>query len=246
MTQQPHDNLMAYYQSYLDRCWESYRYYKDEQNKLLYWLGTVFVALIAATGVFGALRNPTQSFAFSFAHVLLFHLVFLIVWLFYLYKKLNSEMYQQLGERTEDYIKSNFPELQGREVPLFFRSKKDYIGESNWCGRGISRWANLLMVVLYVSVVVSPVFRVNITSWSFEIYWTSLAAVAIFLVLTGIGWILYKWEKKEVDKNIAAEWEKLPKAAHGGWLPASMDAGSAVGASDAAPGKTEKGQTQWR
>ena len=191
-----------YYKSLLDKCWEARQYYKDEQNKLLYWIGTVFAAIAGATGILGAIRRTNTVFSFTIYHILIFHMLFLITWLYYLYKKLNSDIYHHIGLAINEYIKkqSEMDDI----FPSFFDIKGHYLGPDNkfLSGRHLSNFANLLILILYLSLVTAPIWKGSIDPSGVSITWPPVISLIIFVGLAVIGQGLYLKARKRLLEDI--------------------------------------------
>lgn len=203
-----HDHI----REYIDLCWEHYKLYKEAQEKLLYWIASVFTLVISATGIFGAV-NPEKQSDFQLRHIILFHVIFLIVWLFYLYKKINADMYSQIGKEGEMYLKRCCTNTLPDPLPRFFELKSRYLGESNelTAGRSFSNYSGALIIVTYVALSLMPIWKdTGLVDGGFKIAWEPAIAFFVFIAAVFGAMRLYRKEKKSVQDRIKAEWAILP------------------------------------
>lgn len=212
---------LQYYEEYLTRCWTARQYYKDETNKLLYWTGTVFVAGIGATGIFGA--NQGYSFHFSLYHILIFHAVFAVVWFYFLYKQLNVDFYEALGERLENYLRSFYKMDELRELRCFFGLKSHYLGNQGGHGRSLTKFANIGIVLIYLTVTGAPIFKGSVSWTQITMNWEFLVSSTIFAMVLLGALMIYKTKRKQVIETVNADWgvflTRFPTAK---WNPAKI------------------------
>ncbi len=195
---------LHYYEEYLTRCWTARQYYKDETNKLLYWTGALFIAGVGATGVFGA--NKGFNFSFSLFHVLIFHAVFAVVWFYYLYKQLNVDFYQALGEKLENYLRSFYKMDEIREFHCFFGLKSHYVGSHAGHGRSLTKYANIGIVIIYLTVTGAPILNGTVSLTQISVNWEFLASSLIFSALLLGAFLLYKSKRKHAIEALNADW----------------------------------------
>jgi hypothetical protein len=200
------DPIVAYFQTYLSECWKARQYYKDEQNKLLYWGGTVFVSVVAATGIFGAFKTEGQQVSFGLTHVFVFHGVFVVAWLFYKYKQLSADTYEELGGAVEDFLRRRYGPSSLTQIPSFFRVKEIYVGKKLTAGRGISAAANLLLILVYLVLVTVPIVRGSFVDGGFAINWAPLIALAVFAGVVALTEYWYRCRKRQILGRIRDEW----------------------------------------
>jgi hypothetical protein len=195
---------LQYYEEYLTRCWTARQYYKDETNKLLYWTGTIFIAMVGATGVFGA--NKGYALSFSLLHILLFHAVFAVVWCYFLYKQLNVDFYECLGEKLENWLRSYYKMDELRELRCFFGLKSHYLGSHAGHGRSLTKFANIGIVLIYLIVTGVPIFKGSILGGQISVNWQFLVSSVIFAALLLSILKVYKVKRKQVIEAVEADW----------------------------------------
>lgn len=202
-----------YFCNYVFECWKNRQYYKDEQNKLLYWVGSIFTAIAAASGVLGAIKTPGTVYSFTFYHTLIFHMVFLICWFYFLYKQLNADMYDKIGKLGEEVIEKRFSIKPPGKIPSFFKLKDVYLSkDSKFCyGRKLVHFANIFIALLYIIVVLSPIWKVTFGCGSVTIDYTSIVSIVIYIGILGGGQYIYKVAKKRIFQQIDQQWESLLK-----------------------------------
>lgn len=166
------DPQVQYLLNYINQCWENRQYYKDEQSKLLYWIGGTFTAVVAATGILGAIQKPDAVFMFLPIHAIIFHVMFLIAWYFLLYKQLNADMYEFLGTEAEKLLKEKIGPLP-LSLPPLYGVKGHYLGKFSEVtrGRNLVVVANVLSLILYLGVVTSPLWRVSANDSEIVVSW---------------------------------------------------------------------------
>ena len=195
---------LLYFKFYLERCWAARQYYKDEENKLLYGVGGAFVAVVAATGLLGGIREKDAIFAFSIWHVVTFHLAFTVAWFFYLYKKLNTVLFGFLGQKVEHYVQQKYGVAPPGGLPSFFEIKNHYLGRELSSGRGLSNIANILGMLIYLITVTSTVCKGELSWTGVSINWASLVSGFAFLLFLGAGQAMFEYQKRRFKKRIQA------------------------------------------
>jgi len=209
--------IQEYYDHYLDRCCSASRHYKEDLNKLMLWLGSVFVGVVVVTGIFGALEDG--GLVFSLLHVLIFHAVFAVFWLFYLHKKLRAEMFLRIGMAVETAFARRLGRGKGEAIPSFFDLEEYYPQESCIRKLSLSRLAGYLLVLLYLLMVICPVISGDFSVEGFSLNFAPLIGLLVFAAIIVGGQVLYRAEKKRVMRTIDERWqseiEKAQPAAPG-------------------------------
>ncbi len=200
---------LEYYMKHLDRCWIASQHYKEDLNKLLIWLGSLFVGIIAVTGLFGASKQTGVSFSFTFFHVILFHWIFAISWFFYLHKKLRAEMFIHMGIHTEKYIREHIMNYEMARINTFFDIKSYYSEPGHRLKFTTSKGAMLLILLLYICMITYPIFFLKLSKTSIAVGNHMLFCLIIFGLIILFGHILYKHEEKHVMKFIRNEWTNI-------------------------------------
>jgi hypothetical protein len=210
------DPQIQYLLNYVNQCWENRQYYKDEQSKLLYWIGGTFTAVVVATGILGAIQKPDFVLAFQPIHAIVFHVLFLIAWYFLLYKQLNADMYEFLGLEAEKALMEKIGGISAVPLPILYEVKGHYLGKFSEVTRGrlLVVFANLLLLFLYLGVVTSPLWNVSTTENALVVSWETLGPIVFFTILAVAGVIIYQTAKKRMVAHaktigISATYSKL-------------------------------------
>lgn len=200
-----------YFCEYVFECWKNRQYYKDEQNKLLYWIGSLFTVIAAASGVLGAIKPSGTVYSFTFYHTLIFHVVFLICWFYFLYKQLNADMYDKIGKLGEEVIEKRFNIKPPGEMPSFFKLKEEYLSKDGRFvyGRNLVHFANIFIGILYIVVVTSPLWKITFADDSVTIDYLSIVSIVIYILILGTGQYIYTKSKKKIFRRIEEQWKSL-------------------------------------
>jgi uncharacterized protein YhhL (DUF1145 family) len=196
---------LDYLSDYMDRCWAARQYYKDECNKLLCWVATLFLAIVGATGIFGA--NQNTRFDFSLKHMLLFHAVGIVVWVYYLYKQLNADMFEKLGILIEEYVRLEKGFDDDGHFQGFFSLKDHYLGKLSGHGRSLTRYANMGILIIYLTVTGWPLFHGGLANGALKVNWEFLVVSLAFPMMAFASWRVYIKEKKRVLADIEQRWQ---------------------------------------
>ena len=203
-------NTFDYLCNYINACWENRQYYKNEQNKLLYWTGSIFAAIIAGSGLLGAFLPKNTDVAFTYFHTTVFHVMFLIIWFYFLYKQLSADMYEKIGLEGEKAIEKLYGKILP-EVPSFFEIKGHYLGKQNniCCGRHLTIVANWLIIILYAVVVTAPIWKGKLASGTLTLDIKNIISIILLLIFIAIGQIIYQVSKKKIYTSIEQEWQSF-------------------------------------
>jgi len=196
---------------YIDRCWDSYLHYKKDQDKIMFFGGTLFISIIAATGIVGAYVAKDTLIKFTFFHTILFHTIFFILFLFYLHKVMTASIFLQTAKKAEAYLFKKIGIDPQNKIIGFAELKSRYLGSSNkLIGKtNLATWANILCLILYISVSLIPHFiNWNITN---GLNWPSILTFAIFMA--GYFRVIYlnKRKSNKINNQIIKDWEALLK-----------------------------------
>ena len=200
-----------YFCNYVFECWKNRQYYKDEQNKLLYWIGSIFTAIAAASGILGAIRPSGTVYSFTFYHTLIFHVVFLICWFYFLYKQLNADMYDKIGKLCEEVIEKKFNIKPPGEIPSFFKIKEEYLNKDGRFvyGRNLVHFANIFIMILYIVVVSAPLWKIRFAGDAVTIDYISIISILIYMLILGVGQYIYSKSKTKIFRRIEKQWQGL-------------------------------------
>ena len=197
---------------YIDRCWESYLHYKKDQDQIMFFGGTLFISIVVSTGVVGAYIAKDTLFKFTLLHTVLFHTVFFILFLFYLHKQMTAAIFMQTAKKAESYLFSIIKIAPQNKFVGFAEIKSRYLGNSNkFMGRSnLAAWANLLCLILYISVSLVPYF----INWNISngLNWPSILTFGLFVV----GYFRVIWLNKKknhkINTEIIKDWAELLKS----------------------------------
>ena len=203
-------NTFDYLCNYINECWKNRQYYKNEQNKLLYWTGSIFAAIIAGSGLLGAFLPKNTTVSFTYFHTYIFHAMFLIIWFYFLYKQLSADMYEKIGLEGEKAIERLYGKIIP-EIPSFFEIKGHYLGRPNsiCCGRHLTIIANYLIVILYIAVVTAPIWKGKLEGGTLVLDIKNIVSLLVLLTLLLGGQGIYKYSKKKVYESIEQEWQNF-------------------------------------
>lgn len=200
---------LNYYYRLLDRCWRASQHYKEGSHKLLMWIGSIFVGIIATTGIFGSEKSGEVIQTLSIFHIILLHTIFAIFWLFCLHKKLIAEMYIHIGIEAEKYISTIFGESKTDKLPTFFNTNNFYTNPSKKNLFTLSNCANLIIILLYLWMVGYPIISIQIKDGNTTINNNAIYCIATFAIIIILGQILYKYQKNILITSIKNEWKML-------------------------------------
>jgi hypothetical protein len=214
-----------YLQSYIENTFKQFERWRDVEVKILFWIWTVFIVVIGATGFVGNPQNPIQ---WTNYHVLFFHTVFLIVWLFILDSQLHGFMYKRMAFAAEIffdryYLKMESLDLginhsltehlktlkkdEAKKIPHFSVTQNRYIGSVSWIpgGRGhFQQAAAILIVLLYGGVIVKAKLG---REWGTIDWLINGGLVALFFA----SWFWERWNQKQIVGKIEKDWQFIDK-----------------------------------
>lgn len=197
---------VAYLRQFVERCWTTRERYKEDQSKILIWAGTLFIATLVATGFVGALRPEGPQMRFGVVQFLIFATVLVIVWCYFKYKQLSTDLFDRLGTRAEAYLRRHLGVIVGGS---FMTSKKRYIGRTRLGGRSLAAFANLLLVLMGLCLLLAMVFDGVFDADGFRLSWgVTLAAVCLIGALISVEFY-YRRRRRQLYSGIDQDWPVL-------------------------------------
>lgn len=191
-----------------------YLAYKKEQDKILYFAGTIFISIITLTGIFGAYQTTNIIYNFHWYHLLIFHTIFFILYLFYTYKMLCAEIYLMIGLETQTAIERLF-KVKNSQIPSLSSFKNKFLGDSMRIrplkrGMNPGKVANILILALYCFTSISPyVWLQVITEKETGLminssFWTALITILFIMIFIVVDRNIHK-RRKEIRKDVRKE-----------------------------------------
>lgn len=187
--------------------------YKREQDRILYFAGTIFISVIALTGIFGAIGQQNIVYNFRWYHLLIFHTIFFILYLFYTYKMLCAEVYLIIGLEVELAIQKIL-KLSNQQTIHLTSLKNKFLGDSlriKPLKRGLNpgKLANILVFSLYFFTSLGPyvILQADLTQKNRVSYtldsniWTLVITSIFFTVFVIVDRRLHK-RRKEIRGNV--------------------------------------------
>src|SRR5262245_58424686 len=120
---------VRYLQHYSDQCWRARDHYKDKQDALLFWVGTVFIIALVAGCIVAAVTN-TADLNFGFWNVAAIHTAFIIVFFFYKQKQLSADIFELCARLAEEKLKKELRVNRLSPVPDLSEIRGKYLGKS--------------------------------------------------------------------------------------------------------------------
>jgi hypothetical protein len=193
-----------------------YQSYKKEQDKILYFAGTVFISVITITGIYGAIGQENIVYNFRWYHLLIFHTIFFILYLFYSYKMLCAQIYLIIGIEIESAIQKIL-KLSSHQTIHLTQLKHKFLGDSlrvKALKKGLNpgKLANILIILLYSLTSLGPYIilqaflsKENQTTLKIDSnIWTLLITIAFFIVFAIVDRRLNA-RRKRITHQVAAE-----------------------------------------
>ncbi|MCC6601047.1 MAG: hypothetical protein IT223_10290 [Crocinitomicaceae bacterium] len=193
---------------YVKKCWASRQYYRREEEKLLYFACTSLISIIAITGVLGLFKQLSQP-QFSIIHIVTFHALFLILFIFYLYKQLNADIYHIVAIEGEKFIQTHLRNYETK-IPTFASLKGVYLNnKTNLHGKSLLTLGNVLSVLLYCGMSIFPFtdsfYRIEGgTTLKDE----AVISLITFLLFIGSGLFYKRKQKSRIAERVHGDWEK--------------------------------------
>src|SRR5258705_4121725 len=140
------DNL-KYYFDFRDCCWREHKSYKDIKDRILFFIGTIFTTAFIGTGYL--ILQPvteTTNYVYLMQYILL-HMLFSVLYLYYTYNRIISDMYLHEVKCCEKFI---LKAMNNTEFIPFSHVKGYYIytKEGKYGGKRFKYAANIVLVVL--------------------------------------------------------------------------------------------------
>ena len=175
------DLSLQNYIQYRDDCWKEHKTYKEIKDKILFFIGTLFTTAFIGAGYI-LLQMPTTTISnVYFLQYIILHLFFLVLYLYYQYNRLISDMYLMEVNCCEKFIKTKNPEWNS-----FSTLKNDYI-YSYSSSKRFKHLANIALVCnLLIFSSVPLIFKFTLISFlgtSIIINWVFI----ICSILFGVG-----------------------------------------------------------
>ena len=203
---------LEYLKAYFEKCWAARQFYKDQENRLLYWSATMLLTIVFATVSAARIAGATGQDVvrqLSWPHIIFFHLLFLTMWLYHCYKRVSAELYERIAGAVEVRIVT----LCQTGLPSpFVSTKRRYLGaEGKWTGtRGLNRFATCLLCVLYFGVALWPVFYLDLSEEGIRVGYKFLVGCLGFAAAFGTAHILYNKARIKVLLKAHEDWLEIP------------------------------------
>jgi|SRR6185436_9496418 len=144
---------IGYFIDFRNNCWQRYKDYKDIKDKILFFIGTLFVTALIGTS-FLILQSPNLSinpFVYLVQYILV-QILFLLLFLYYQYNRLASEMYLLEAACCERFLNKVIFLIPYTELKeLYF-----YSDQWQFQGRKFKHFANWLLGIAYLIFSLSP------------------------------------------------------------------------------------------
>ena len=197
---------------YINKCWELRHHYKREEEKILYFAGTLFASIVFTVGVLDISKEIALG-TLTIYHLLVFHSVFFILLLFYLYKQLNADVFHYLAIKGELFLdeKTRHHVIKGTQLPSFSEIKGKYINnkEKKLSGIRLMLAANYLIVAVYIVITIVPFFltQSSINQNGLQLSWTALLTTSAFVICLIYIFRYKSGQKKKICEQIERDWE---------------------------------------
>lgn len=203
--------LIEYYKAYIAECTRAREYYKNEQNKLLYWMGTVFVVgVVTSSGIFnlGSASSESVTSRISIAHIAMLVGAFTVAWLYYKHKQMAADTFAYLGSKIERTLRQKYNIDDATPLPAYFSIKDRYIGKTMMGGRGLSKAAVLLMIVMVAIAIIYPISKVQVNWDGLSIDTGSVVVIVVLIGAIVISEFYYKKANKRMKQLMDEDWSK--------------------------------------
>lgn len=196
------DYIKEHYQIIALKAWETWHQYRKEMDKIIYFGGTLFLAIISITGLFSAFTDKKVAETFGIPHIIFFHLIFFTLFLAYSYKRQITEITFINARCAERYYFDRFKIQLGNEFSYvtvkrkFTKSGRKLLKAFNYCIFGLYLFTTLIP---FVHIEIYPIIYINVK-------WLMIFSLVIFFtLLIFINYLIQK-ETKKMKIEIIKEW----------------------------------------
>jgi hypothetical protein len=193
------NEVKEHYRDISINTWESWHHYREEMEKIIFFGGTVFLTIISATGLFSAFTKSEIASTFQIYHVIIFHFIFLIFILAFMYKKLICDTAFAIAMWSDEYYQKRYKEPLDNKF-VFISIKHKFTKD----GRILLKAFNGSIFLVYIIITGFPFISSN--NGELHINWSFIFVLLGFLVLLGIITYFSGKEIKKVKRNVAKEW----------------------------------------
>lgn len=206
------NNCQTDAENYINKCWSFRHHYRKEEEKILYFAGTLFTTIVATTGILDA-YNKINLDTLTIYHLIVFHSLFFILLLFYLYKQLNTDIFNYMASQGERFLDLNIRQdiIENTSLPAFSDIKVEYFDNKERKLNGIilMRVANYLIVFMYMFITIFPFFlQAKADANSFTLPYKAVITAFAFIMCLLLAFYLKNIQKKRAYKEINIDWEK--------------------------------------
>lgn len=200
------DEVKEHYKYIAVNGWEAWHHYRNDMDKIVYYGGTVFITIITTTGLIGVIGDKELTAAISIFQMIIFHLIFLIIFLAHTYKRLISDVSFVFAKAADEYYQTRFNELLDNKFE--FISIKNYFTKP---GRLLLKTFNFGIIIIYTLVTSAPFFKINlgVDGVAIEIQgWEFIVTLICFIIILFIVNRETEKEIKRVKIKISREFDK--------------------------------------
>ncbi len=192
------------------KAWTIFRYHKDMQNKIIFWLASFFVAFLGAMNYIG-LTGKIPNAEIKFWHLFFVHSIFLTGLFFYMHHRLCGYIYVTSANLADHVLSKKYVNLYDDTFIKHFRIRHEWTKFGG--GDGFTKRINWLKgigipsaLMIYVLLILSPLPVVGeLDVKGVYISWEPLS----LLFTLGCIALLYSAHKKAAIKHIKAAWQKF-------------------------------------
>jgi Ca2+/Na+ antiporter len=153
------DNLKKIYQDHLETCWKEYIHIKETKDKIVFFIGTLFITVLFGTGflIFKSTDVPEDTKGtFDKLYVLqyfLMHFFFLLLYLYYTYNNVQEKSFLIECQCCHYKLMTTFEEYK-HTVPVPFSLIKRYYSDGLQMktfvkSRNLKDAGNVIMFIIY-------------------------------------------------------------------------------------------------
>lgn len=183
----------------IETSFNTYLHYKRDQDRVLYFAGTIFILIISATGILGIYRPFNIELKYNVVHALFFHLMFTILYFYYIHKSIISEFYLLNAVEAEKYLLKNY---KINNIPSFSEQKNKVLGNTTKTPSlkkiNTGYFANIGLLILYMLISLYPLMEDYIKNGAIElIFFIPLINILIIILFAKY----YSKKKRNVVKE---------------------------------------------